>query len=95
VDPSDYGFPPGEASELTGGPPASNAAAVRAVLDGSAPPTATTAVLLNAAAAVYVSGAGAPDFGSALEQVRAALDAGRGIEALERLRRAFSASPAN
>jgi anthranilate phosphoribosyltransferase len=94
VDPSDYGFPPGDAVELTGGPPASNAAAVRAVLDGSAPPTATTAVLLNAAAAVYVSGAESTDFGAALERVRAALDAGRGIEALERLRLAYSASPA-
>ena len=67
---------------------------MHAVLDGSAPPTATSAVLLNAAAAVYVSGARIPDFGAALEHVRQALEAGRGLEALERLRLAYAPQPA-
>jgi anthranilate phosphoribosyltransferase len=93
VDPRHFGLAHGDAVELAGGPPANNAAAVQAVLDGSAPPTATSAVLLNAAAAVYVSDAEVPDFGSALEHVRGALESGKGLEALERLRRAYGAQP--
>jgi len=94
VNPAHFGFARGDAAELTGGPPASNAAAVLAVLEGNAPPTAVAAVLLNAAAAVYVSGAEHPDFGSALEHVRVALDSGRGLDALDRLRRSYAAQTA-
>ena len=90
VDPSRYGMPLGRAEELAGGPPADNAAAVRAVLSGDAPPTARAAVVLNAAAAVFVSNSGTKDFGEAVEAVGAALDAGAGIAALERLRGAFT-----
>src|SRR6185295_16531020 len=43
IDPADYGFAIGNASELKGGPPAQNAAAVSAVLEGTAPPTAIAA----------------------------------------------------
>jgi anthranilate phosphoribosyltransferase len=92
VDPSRYGMPAGRAEELAGGSPADNAAAVRAVLSGDAPPTARAAVVLNAAAAVFVSHAGTTGFGEAIEAARAALDAGAGIAALERLRDAFTKS---
>jgi anthranilate phosphoribosyltransferase len=95
VDPARFGFAAGDPDELAGGPPAMNAAAVHAVLDGGAPPTATTAVLLNAAAAVYVSGADYPDFGSALEHVRGALERGEGLDALRRLRAAYGGTPAD
>jgi pyridoxal 5'-phosphate synthase pdxS subunit len=78
--------------ELAGGPPADNAAAVRALLGGNAPPTARAAVLLNAAAALYVSANGPRSFGEALDLARAALDQGAGLAALERLRAAFAAS---
>jgi anthranilate phosphoribosyltransferase len=94
IDPAHYGFASGNADELTGGGPATNAAAVSAVLDGSAPPTATTAVLLNAAAALYVSGGEFDEFGSALERVRAALRDGQGLDALQRLRQAYASAPA-
>jgi anthranilate phosphoribosyltransferase len=90
IDPSSFGFPRGIAEELVGGPPARNAAAVTAVLDGSARPTATTAVLLNAAAAHYVSAEAGSDFGESLEQVRAALENGAGLRALYRLRGAYT-----
>jgi anthranilate phosphoribosyltransferase len=90
VDPSRYGLPAGRAEELAGGSPADNAAAVRAVLSGDAPPTARAAVVLNAAAAVFVSHVGTTGFGEAVEAARAALDAGAGIAALERLRDAFT-----
>jgi anthranilate phosphoribosyltransferase len=93
VDPTRFGFGAGRAEELSGGPPAENAAAVRAVLAGDAPPTAVAAVVLNAAAAVFVSSESVSDFGEALERARDALDSGAGLEALERLRRAFASAP--
>jgi anthranilate phosphoribosyltransferase len=89
IDPAQFGLAPGRAEELAGGPPAENAAAVRAVLAGDAPPTARSAVLLNAAAAIYVSTNGASTFGEAIDVARAALDTGAGLAALDRLRRAF------
>src|SRR5439155_8026486 len=92
IDPKRFGFPEGRADELGGGPPAQNAAAVLAVLEGRAPPTARAAVLLNAAAAVFVSGLAEGDFGESLARVHAALDDGSGIAGLERLRRAFAAT---
>jgi anthranilate phosphoribosyltransferase len=60
------------------------------VLEGTAPPTANAAVLLNAAAALYVSAEAIRSFEDALERVREALDAGAGLQALARLRRAFA-----
>ena len=94
IDPASFGMGVGRAEELAGGPPAANAAAVHAVLTGNAPPTARAAVLLNAAAAVFVSTRGTRSFGDAVDLVRAALDAGDGAAALERLRLAF-AEPAD
>jgi len=90
IDPTRFGLSVGRAEELAGGPPAENAAAVRAVLGGDAPPTARAAVLLNAAAALYVSPVDAKTFGEAVETARAALDSGAGLHALDRLRRAFA-----
>ena len=89
IDPTHFGFGSGLVEELSGGPPAKNAAAVTAVLDGSAPPTASTAVLLNAAAAHYVSVDAGAEFGDSLDAVRAALDNGAGLRALYRLRGAY------
>jgi anthranilate phosphoribosyltransferase len=93
IDPASFGMSHGRAEELSGGPPAENAAAVHAVLRGDAPPTARAAVVLNAAAAVFVSTGGTGSFGDAVDAVSAALDSGAGVAALERLRKAFAASP--
>jgi anthranilate phosphoribosyltransferase len=90
VDPSHFGFGAGRAEELAGGSPSDNAAAVRAALSGDAPPTAVAAVVLNAAAAVFVSSESVADFGEALERARVALESGAGLAALERLRTAFA-----
>lgn len=89
IDPSYYGLAPGSAGEMTGGAPAENAAAILAVLHGSAPRTAAAVVLLNAAAAIHVSQAGTGDFGDSLDSARAALEEGRALAALERLRAAL------
>ncbi|MEO7457564.1 MAG: anthranilate phosphoribosyltransferase [Gemmatimonadaceae bacterium] len=92
IDPLAHGFAKGDASEMAGGPPAENAAAVRAVLEGSAPPTAVSAVVLNAAAALYIAPNGPREFGDAINRAREGLTAGAGAAALERLRRAFTAT---
>ena len=86
IDPRAFGFGAGEASDLAGGPPAENAAAVSAVLDGSAPATAVAAVVLNAAAALYIAPGGPTDYGDAINAARIGLRDGAGLRALERLR---------
>ena len=88
IDPARYGFEAGDASELVGGPPTQNAAAVLAALEGSAPPTAMAAVVLNAAAALYVAPDGPTEFGDAIQMARAGLGDGAGLSALARLRAA-------
>lgn len=90
IEPVELGFAPGRAEDLTGGPPAANAAAVLAVLENEAPPTATAAVLLNAAAALYVSVSGPDNFADAVETAREGLRKGAGMTALVRLRAAYN-----
>jgi anthranilate phosphoribosyltransferase len=89
IAPEAFGLFCADARELAGGGPAENARIVTEVLAGGGLPGARAAVLLNAAAAVYVAGL-ASDFGAALDVTRAALEAGKGAEALERLRKAYA-----
>ena len=89
IDPHRYGLHCGDAQELAGGGPAENARIVTDVLSGEGSAGARAAVVLNAAAAVYVAGL-APDYGAAIEVTRGALAAGKGREALERLRAAYA-----
>ena len=91
IRPEHYGLRAASASELAGGDPASNAAVIEAVLAGGGPAGARAAVLLNAAAALYVAGA-APDYGAAVELARQALGDRLGLDALGRLRDAFDAT---
>ena len=91
IDPAKLGFAAGRAEELAGGPPAENAAAVLAVLRGDAPTTALSAVILNAAAALYIAPIGPTDFGEAVDAARAGLSAGAGLAGLDALRRAYQA----
>lgn len=88
IDPRDYGFGGGELEDIAGGPPGQNAATVLKVLRGDGNEPATGAVILNAAAAIYVGG-GAPSFEEAVKLGTAAISAGVGIAALERLRAAY------
>lgn len=88
LDPADHGLEAASAVELAGGGPAENAAIVTAVLGGKGNTASTAAVVLNAAAAVYVSGV-EPDFTRSVSRVRDALASGAGLEALDRLRAAM------
>jgi anthranilate phosphoribosyltransferase len=89
IDPARHGVSRGVPEALAGGGPEENARIIEAVLGGAGEPAARDAVVLNAAAALYVAGV-VPDFGAGVERARAALAAGAGRAALDRLRRAYA-----
>lgn len=89
IDPQQLGFGSVAADDLAGGDPTTNARIIEAVLAGEGPEGARAAVLLNAAAAIYVSGMVAT-LSEALTKAREALDSGAGRRALERLRQAYA-----
>lgn len=88
IEPSRFGFS-ATVDELAGGPPHRNAGIVLDVLRGHANRGATAAVVLNAAAAIYVAGL-APDFDAGVEQARESITSGAGLAALDRLRAALA-----
>lgn len=89
LSPQRYGFGSGSPDQISGGTPAHNAATVLAVMRGEGNAPATAAVVLNAAAALYVGGA-APTFDDAVAAAGEAVKKGVGVAALERLRTAFA-----
>lgn len=91
IEPSRYGFESARAEDLAGGSPKENAEMVLTVLSGTGSAGATAAVVLNAAAAIYVSGT-ASTFDDAVTAARLAAQDGIGLQALERLRAAFAPS---
>jgi anthranilate phosphoribosyltransferase len=93
IEPERYGFESARPEHLAGGSPKENAEMVLAVLGGSASSGATAAVVLNAAAAIYVSGA-VSTFDDAVSVAQEAARNGAGLGALERLRFAYARSAA-
>lgn len=91
ISPKRYGFGAGTAEQIAGGSPAHNATTVLSVLRGEGNAPATAAVVLNAAAALYVGGK-APTFDDAVTLAAKAVKDGTGLAALERLRTAFAKS---
>jgi anthranilate phosphoribosyltransferase len=87
LDPAKFGFEKISQKDLAGGPPGENAAIIERVLTGNGPVGAAAAVVLNAAAAIYVSGT-AKSFAEAVDISREAVSTGAGLAALERLRSA-------
>jgi len=90
LDPAEYGIEGFTAAALAGGTPAENAQIIRDVLGGEGSAAATAAVVLNAAAALYVAGR-AERYGEGVAMARRGIAAGVGLEALERLRVAYAA----
>jgi anthranilate phosphoribosyltransferase len=90
IEPADFGGGPATADELAGSGPAENAATIIDVLAGRGTAGARAAVVMNAGAALYVAGRVAT-FPEGVEAADAALDAGAGLAALDRLRRAANA----
>jgi anthranilate phosphoribosyltransferase len=91
IDPVELGFSTSGADDLAGGDPQANARIIESVLSGEGPAGARTAVLLNAAAAIYVSGM-VTTLGEAVGKAREALESGAGRRALDRLRSAYQAA---
>jgi anthranilate phosphoribosyltransferase len=87
LDPRDYGIATASADELAGGAPRDNAAIITGVLRGEGNSGATSAVVLNAAAAIYVSGR-VNSYGDAVLAARETLASGAAYDALQRLRTA-------
>ncbi len=90
IDPQRLGFTNIAVGDLAGGEPAQNALVIERVLVGKGPRGAEAAVVLNAAAAIYVAGS-ADSLAAAVVVAREALAAGKGWDALGRLRRASAA----
>jgi anthranilate phosphoribosyltransferase len=87
IDPRELGFSALDAADLAGAEPALNARVVEAAIRGAAAPGAQAAVLLNAAAAIYVAGR-ATSLPAALAVAREAIASGGALAALDRLRAA-------
>ena len=85
IDPSELGLDCDELDDLAGGEPAENAGRFERLLAGRVSTVERCAVLLNAAAALYVSGTGLDAGGVGGAGARGAR-ARRGARVLERLR---------
>ncbi len=92
INPAEFGLQSTDAGELAGGDPADNARIVTDVLSGGGTEAARSAVILNAAAAIYVSGR-VKDYAGGVAAAKIALAQGMGLAALERLRDAYSTGP--
>ena len=91
IDPGAYGLSSSDAADLAGGDPADNARIIDELLRGGGSAGSKAAVILNAAAAIYVSGR-VNDYGEGVSAARAALAQKLGLAALEKLRAAYSVS---
>ena len=91
IDPGAYGITGVRPQDLAGGPPERNAEIIEELLGGRGNEGAQAAVVLNAAAALYVGGVTAT-FAEGVSRSREALDAGAGMVALTRLRVAHAAT---
>jgi anthranilate phosphoribosyltransferase len=89
IDPSKFGFTSRSRNELAGGDPAENARIITEILNGGGAPAAQAAVIMNAAAAIYVSGRGM-SYEQSVEAARSALTEGKGTQALHRLKAAYT-----
>lgn len=86
IEPSDYELDWEETGALAGGEPAANAARIEALFGGADDEAARRAVVLNAGAAIYVSGLVA-DYGTAVRRAAEVLAAGGAREVLEAVKR--------
>ena len=85
IDPANWGITGTTPDDLAGYEPAENARVIRDVLSGKGTRSARYATTMNAGAAIYLAGL-ADSLRQGWEAAEAALDAGAGVEALERLR---------
>src|SRR5436190_17416871 len=89
IHPDEHGFKKLSQDDLAGSEPSENARIIKKILDGGGPKGARAAIVLNAAAAVYVSGR-VKSYEDGVAAASDALDSGRAKEVLASLRRAYS-----
>jgi anthranilate phosphoribosyltransferase len=92
IHPEDHGFKKVAHTDLVGSEPADNARVILAILDGKGTSGARAATILNAAAAIYVSGR-VETYADGVAAAKKSIDSGEAKSVLERLRRA-SVKPA-
>jgi len=85
IDPAPFGLTARDARELGGAEPQANARIIEGILAGGITGGARAAVVLNAAAAIHVSG-DHDDFARSVDRAEDSLTSGAGRQALERLR---------
>ncbi|HSB55547.1 MAG TPA: anthranilate phosphoribosyltransferase [Gemmatimonadales bacterium] len=85
LDPSDYGLEWDATDELAGAEPAGNARRIERLLAGEKDEAARRAVLLNAAAGIYVAGL-ADSYAESVKVATQALASGRAAQVLSRMR---------
>jgi anthranilate phosphoribosyltransferase len=85
IDPAEHRLSSADLAGLAGGEPHENAALIERLLSGDGSPPVRCAVLLNAAAALYVSGRGWT-LAEAAQRAAESLDGGAAEQALRRLR---------
>ena len=92
IHPEEHGFRNVAREDLSGSEPDENARIILAILDGKGTSGARAATLLNAAAAIYVSGT-VKSYTEGVAAAKKSIDSGQAKAVLDRLRRA-STSPA-
>ncbi len=89
INPEDHGFRKIAREDLAGSEPAENARIIVEILDGGGPAGARAAIILNAAAAVYVSGR-VKSYGEGVDAATQSIDSGGAKSVLERLKIAYA-----
>ncbi len=92
IHPEEHGFRKIAREDLAGSEPADNARTILMILDGKGPSGARAATILNAAAAIYVSGR-VKSYADGVAAAQKSIDSGQAKAVLARLRRA-SVKPA-
>jgi anthranilate phosphoribosyltransferase len=87
IHPAEHGFKKVSREELAGSEPAENARIITALLDGKGTSGARAATILNAAAAIYVSGL-VKSYEEGVVAAKKSIDSGSAKSVLDRLRRA-------
>jgi len=87
IHPEEHGFKKVAREDLAGSEPAENARIIMTILDGKGPSGARAATLLNAAAAIYVSGT-VKSYAEGVAAAKQSIDSGQAKLVLDRLRRA-------
>src|SRR6267378_6321667 len=89
IHPEEHGFKKLAQADLVGSEPKENARIIEAILDGGGTKGARAAIVLQAGAAIYVSGR-VKSYGEGVEAAAKAIDSGAAKSVLERLRRAYA-----